>query len=198
MDAKVVHHRHIHIDAFTRLIRILWPLSDLVFSSMGKVDERREWSLPKLRPLSLTKLMPLPDSVESEAEVEVERRCRHNFRIKDLPFRQLLWLDWKETYADYDGGDYILTRDVDSTGFVLGISQGTNLLLDGEDSLLEMHIIAPLATKLSIEGCEYLKVLDIDCPFLLNMVTRSFRIVVGKAERKEDFVVKCNPRKLMS
>ena len=176
---------------FSRFVVIIWPVINLVFLTLEQVDERRVWSLPKLTQLDLSKLRALPLTVESDVEVEIERRDRQSFRIKDLAFLQHLSLDWKESYDGYNRGDT-------GVGFSLSISQGTTLRLHGKCSLLEMRIVAPHATELSMEGCEFLIELGIDCPLLLNMVTRRCRKVVGDAQRRDDFVVKCNLRKHIS
>ena len=59
----------------------------------------------------------------------------------------------------------------------------------GEDTLIELKIIAPHATQLSLERCDFLKVLNVHCPLVRNVVMRKCRKVEEGTEERVDFVM---------
>ena len=119
-----------------------------------------EWLLPVLENPELCKLR-LPSVHLEIGEVKpCEEPKRQRCRIKGASNMHQLSLEWKES------GDENLSRL--EQGCLSLFIVGSELNLHGEDTLIELHVVAPSARFVSVEGCSSVTKLDITAPLVVD------------------------------
>ena len=77
-------------------------------------------------------------------------------------------------------------------GIHLSITEGTVLSLDGRNTLKQLRIAAPCATQLSLERCDSVQSLEIECPLVKRLVMKASCKVERNAAKREQLVMKLN------
>lgn len=157
-----------------RLILILVPL-------MEQVDDTKEWKLPLIKSLALTNVASISMQAARRLNAQSINTNKQTFRVVEILNLQLLSLEWKECHQS-KSWDRTIAIDI----------QGTALNMVGGSSLIELNIIAPLATQFSMERYKLLRVLNIECTLVNTVVMRNCRTVDKEGQEKVDLVMSLN------
>ena len=195
------------------------PFSILLRIFIKQVDNRSEWILPALTRLAVSDAKRAPSMHETEKVSTIKSTDEPKFKVVNVVKIHQLSLEWEEKPV-IDGGDFARGFDLcinKGNPFILdGSDTLTHLLIIAYSAiklkvkrlefvsasslkesvvrdwstLKKLSIVAPFAKRVTLEGWEFVRNLDLTCPSVENLVMRDGCKLEGNTKQREDCVMR--------